>query len=127
MNYKKYNNKKMAEEDRVKEIQEFVDNFNRKLKEAYTLYETKHKISKNLKKCHSQITNRRKTEGDIFPSAKKTIDKYTSKKTSLNKSLILRPQDWKPARGVPDYFEEFKGLKNKYELNTWEKVYKNNI
>ena len=114
-------------EDRVKEIQEFVDNFNKKLKAAYTLYETKHKKNKNLKKCHSQITNRRKTEGDIFPSVKKAIDKYTSKKFSNNKSLILKPQEWKPARRIPDYFEEFKGLKNKYELDTWEKVCKNYI
>ena len=114
-------------EDRVKEIQEFVDNFNKRIKEAYTLYENKHKKNKNIRKCHSQITNRRKTEGDIFPSLKKNIDKYSSKKSSINRSLILKPQDWKPARGVPDYFEEFKGLKNKYELDTWEKVCKNNI
>ena len=112
----------MTEENRVKEIQEFVDDFNKKLKDAYTFYETKLKITKNLKKCHSQITNRRKTEGDYFPSVKTTIDNYKSKKTSLHKSLLIKPQEWKPARAVPDYFEEFKGLKNKYELDTWEKV-----
>ena len=31
---------------------------------------------------------------------------------------------WKPPRGTPDYFEEFKCLINKHELNNWEKVSK---
>ena len=111
-------------EDRVKEIQEFVNKFNKDLKEAYTLYETRHKDYKNLKKCHSQISNRRKTEGDNLPSVTKTVEKLISKRCASNKNIIIKNPEWKPCRGVPDYFEEFKGLKNKYELDTWEKVLK---
>ena len=111
-------------EDRVKEIQEFVKKFNKDIKEAYTLYETRHKNYKNLKKCHSQISNRRKTEGDNLPSVTKTVEKLISKRCASNKNIIIKNPEWKPCRRIPDYFEEFKGLKNKYELDSWEKVLK---
>ena len=111
-------------EKRVKEIQEFIKKFNKDLKEAYSLYETKQIRFKNLKKCNSQINNRRKTEGDELPSVKKTVKRLFSKKCASNRNLFIKNPEWKPLRGVPDYFEEFKGLKNKYELDTWEKVFK---
>lgn len=113
-------------EERVKEIQEFVENFNKKMKEAYCLYEEKQKKSKNLKKCYSQMNNRRKTEGDMLPPVQKVINKIIPRYSS-NKNLFIKPPDWKPGRGVPDYFEEFKGLKHQLQLNSWEKVRKYNI
>ena len=108
-------------EERAKEIQDFVENFNKKLKEAYSLYEEKQKKVKILKKCHSQMNNRRKTEGDMLPPVPKVINKILPRYSS-NKNLFIKLPDWKLGRGVPDYFEEFKGLKHQFQLNTWEKV-----
>lgn len=111
-------------ENRVKEIQEFVDKFNKDLSKAYTKYEAKQKKIKNIKKCYSQLDNRRKTEEDKLPSVSKKTKTIETKRYNSDKKLIIKFPEWKPPKGIPDYFEEFKGLKNKYELTTWEKVCK---
>ena len=110
-------------EARVKDIQEFVDQFNKDLQNAYTTYEEKQKKLKNLKKCYSQIGRRNKTEGDNFPTVSNSNKTIKIKKYTSNKNIFFNPPVWKPPKGIPDYFEEFKGLKNQYELNIWEKVY----
>ena len=108
--------------NKVKDIQEFVDKFNKNLKKAFILYEEKQNNLRNLKKCLSQKDNlkRKKDKFQTVPNNGILI----LKKYSSNKNLFIKPPEWKPPKGVPDYFEDFKRLKSQYDLNTWEKVYK---
>ena len=112
-------------EIKVKELQSFVDDFHNKLKYSFKLYENRIKNDKYLKKNFSQgqfndeIRIRNK-----FPtiSVKDEDNKTTLKNDKLiniNKSI-----PWKPPKGTPDYFEEFKCLPNKYVLCSWDKVSK---
>ena len=117
-------------ETRMKELQEFADNFNQKLKEAYTLYEKKQKKimdMKNLKKCKSQINTFHKTDGDKIPSKSKNlkkIPKIDTIKYLSNNAGFTTPPVWKPPKFYPTYFDDFKRLHNQYELDDWEKVCK---
>ena len=116
-------------EEKVKEIQDFVDSFNQKLKESFLLYEEKQKKMnlKKLKKSHSQVNQRRKTEDDKLPTLSSNKDeKYKIRKNPSDNNIFNKHPTWKPPRGVPDYFEEFKGLRNEKELDSWEKVCKYN-
>lgn len=118
-------------EEKVKEIQEFVDSFNQKLKESFLLYEAKQKKMnlKKLKKCYSQVNQHRKAEDDKLPtlSSCSKEEKYKFKKNPSDNNIFNKYPTWKPPKGVPDYFEEFKGLRNEKELDSWEKVCKYNI
>lgn len=104
--------------EKAKELQEFVDNFNKRIKRAFKLYEMRNKKEKTLKKNFSQIN------GEI-----KNRNKYLIlplKRNEENKTLINKSTIWKPPKGVPDYFEELKCLhnNNSHELSIWEKVSK---
>ena len=116
-------------EEKVKEIQDFVDSFNQKLRESFLLYEAKQKKMnlKKLKKSHSQVNKRRKTEDDKLPTLSNNKDeKYKIRKNPSDYNIFNKYPTWKPPKGFPDYFEEFKGLRNEKELDSWEKVCKYN-
>ena len=119
-------------EQKVREIQEFVDDFNKKLKEAYERYEEKQNKIKNLKKSNTQIGSYRSNKENKFSERSKsykTMEQNQIQKSFSNSNAIMKPQIWKPPNGYPDYFEEFKRLENKHQLNDWEKVskHKNNF
>ena len=111
-------------EEKVKEIQEFVDDFSQKLKKAENIYEDK---IKKLKKNNSQKSLIRNNKRQYFPLI--TNNYKTNEKNRLTKSLssiniIMNPPIWKPPNGYPNYFEEFKRLKNDNQLSDWQKVCK---
>jgi hypothetical protein len=118
-------------EEKVKELQEFVDIFTDKLKEAYHTYEVKQKNVKILKKSLSQI-EQRKTDENTFPSLLNNNSKIrrnnsriiTSKNKIIKKNIINPQKIWKPQKRISNYFEEFKRLQNEKQLNSWEKVCK---
>jgi hypothetical protein len=118
-------------EEKVKELQEFVDIFTDKLKEAYHTYEVKQKNVKILKKSLSQIEQRR-TDENTFPSLLNNNSKIrrnnsriiTSKNKIIKKNIINPQKIWKPQKRISNYFEEFKRLQNEKQLNSWEKVCK---
>ena len=119
-------------EERVKELQEFVDVFTYKLKEAYYIYKTRPKKDKKMKKSFSQIEYR-KTDEEKFPSLSNNNDKpgIISNKILSLKKLIIRnpikpPEDWKPQKMISTYFEGLKRLENTKQLNSWERVCKYN-
>ena len=120
-------------EEKIRQLQEFVDTFTDKLKDAYNIYEAKQKKVKILKKSLSQIEPHRKTEDDKFPSLSYNNYKpilINNNRDSNNNNLITTsiypPPVWKPPRGTPNYFEQFKRLENVHELSSWEKVCKYN-
>ena len=111
-------------EEKVKELQEFVDDFHKKLKGAYNIFEAKQNKIKTLKKSNSQIENMNKYKEYKFPSISK--NKYMGKmnltKNLSNNNFIIRTPIWRPPNGYPNYFEEFKRLQHKHEISDWEKV-----
>ena len=111
-------------EEKVKELQEFVDDFHTKLKEAYNIFEANQNKIKTLKKSHSQIENTNKHKENKFPSISKNkpLGKINLKKNLSNNNLIIRTPIWRPPNGYPNYFEEFKRLQYKHEISDWEKV-----
>ena len=105
-------------EEKVKELQAFADNFNKKLRESFKLYENKRQ--KFLKKSVSTINNRINIKNKFATLSLRKNDE--KKRCHIKINLIKKA--WKPPGGAPDYFEEFKSLKNHYDLNNWEKVNK---
>ena len=91
-------------ETKLKKLQEFVDDFNKKMKSAFEFYEKKKKKEKNLNKSFSEVKIRK-------------LPKLTIKRNEVTKNKI-----WKSPIGTPKYFGEFKRLSNNYELSDWEKV-----
>ena len=107
--------------EKVKELQEFVDDFNRIIKNSFKLYEIRNRKEKNLKKNFSQINNEIKKKNK-FPNL--TFKRNKENKTSLKYDSINKSTIWKQSSGVPNYFEEFKCLHDSYDLSIWEKVSK---
>jgi hypothetical protein len=105
-------------EGKVKEIKEFVEDFNKKLRKSFQLYELKNAKAKKLKKNFSQVNERIKMKNLLL---KKNEENKCCPKTD---NLINKKPLWKPPNGPSKYFEKFKRLRDEYELNPWEKVSK---
>ena len=111
-------------EEKVKEIQEFVNDFNKKIKEACDIYAKKQNKIKTLKKNHS-VNDFIKDKDNKLPDISKnfkTIEKIRIRKNLSINNIIATTPIWKPSNGYPDYFEKFKRLQDKHEINDWEKV-----
>ena len=106
-------------EVKVKEIQEFVNDFNKKIKESFKIYENRNKKEKSLRRNFSEINGEIKMR-EKFPSL--FIKNEENKNSIKNLQLNNKSPIWKPPNGAPNYFEEFKRLDNKHELSNWEKV-----
>ena len=111
-------------EEKVKELQEFVDDFHKKLNEAYNTFEAKQNKTKILKKSLSQTENMNNYKEHKFPSISKNkyMGKIKLKKNLSNNNLIIKTPIWRPPNSYPNYFEEFKRLQYKHEISDWEKV-----
>lgn len=127
---------KLSNESRLEELMRFKKDFNEKLKSAYKIYEersktfvntakmkenTKENISiKNLKS--KKLLKEKKSK--IFKSAfsdDEEIDFIKTRKTGKSRAKLMSGT-WKPQFMICDYFEEFKRLKDNYEMSDWEKV-----
>ena len=107
-------------ENRVEEIQEFIDEFNNKLKNSFELFKLrKNKKEKSLKKyfSHNNIEKKIKDKFQSF-STKSERNKDILNNSQLNNKSYI----WRPPKGALDYFEKFKYLSHKHELNNWERV-----
>ena len=113
-------------EEKVKELQNFVNDFNKKLKEAHNIFTEKQNKIKILKKTHS-VKSLNRNKKAILPDISKTyrsIEKIKIKKNLnlSNNNIIITTPIWKPSNGYPNYFEKFKRLQDKHEISDWEKV-----
>ena len=116
-------------EEKVKEIQEFVDNFTQKLKDAEKAFVDKENKIKKLKKSQSQKALCRNNKKDKLPfisNTYKTIEKHSLNKNLSNNNIVinLNTPIWKPPNFYPSYFEEYKRLQNDNQLSDWQKVCK---
>ena len=106
--------------EKMKEIKEFVEDFNKRLKNSFKLFEIKNAKKRKLMKNFSQINDKSKIKNLLI---KKNEENKCISKTD-NLINMIKKQSWKPPKGAPDYFEKFKSLHDEYELNIWEKVSK---
>jgi len=107
-------------ENKVEEIQEFIDEFNNKLKNSFELFKLrKNKKEKSLRKyfSHNNIEKKIKDKFQSF-STKNERNKDILNNSQLNNKSYI----WRPPKGSLDYFEKFKYLSHKHELNNWERV-----
>ena len=112
----------MIDNERVEELQKFVDDFREKIRLSSQIYESK--ILKNS--CDKPIKkNLRKSQSQVDTSTTKILKLplLSKSKTKTNENNILsRFPIWKPGRGFPDYFEKYKRLIHKKEMSDWEIV-----
>ena len=106
--------------EKVKEIKEFVEDFNKRLKNSFKLFEIKNAKKRKLMKNFSQINDKSKIKNLLI---KKNEENKCISKTD-NLINMIKKQSWKPPKGAQDYFEKFKSLHDEYELSIWEKVSK---
>ena len=137
---------KLSNESRLGELMRFKKDFNEKLKSAYKIYEERSKTfvntakmkentkenisiknlksnqnSKNLPKIKKLLKEKK---SKIFKSAfsdDEEIDFIKTRKTGKSRTKLMSGT-WKPQFMICDYFEEFKRLKDNYEMSDWEKV-----
>ena len=107
--------------EKVKEIQEFVEDFNKKLRNSFKLFEAKNARKRKLMKNFSQINEKSKIKNLLI---KKNEENKCSSKTDNLINMINKKPSWKPPKGASNYFEKFKILHDEYELSIWEKVSK---
>jgi len=139
---------KLTNESRLNELMKFKEDFTKKLKSAYKIYEERSKAfgkGLNIKENNKEnLSTKLKTNQSIQPSRnlpklgklskeKKSkifkspfvldsdIDSIKIRKTGKGK-LNIMSNTWKPQFMVCDYFEPYKRLKNNYEMSTWEIV-----
>lgn len=125
--------------DRINKLQDFANEFNRKLKlsEESEIEENKIVIpplNKRIKKSYSMASNnqlKRLNYNDNIPflNNKKNnqeINRPTKsskkKQGKVNNNIYKNLLPWIPPHYIGKYFEEFKLLQDKHNLSTWEKV-----
>lgn len=106
--------------ERVKELQNFVDEFDKQMKISCLIYQEKQKRKglepinshhKKLKKSVSQMSYRIKEYNRMnpFPGMKRS-------------NSVIRDDLWQPPKRTPEFLGRFNRLIDKHEMNNWEKV-----
>ena len=138
---------KLSNESRLRELMKFKQEFNEKLENAYKIYEEKTKSMikgsktqnndkqgdiKNLSqtkysnhnKSLPEIKNKEKGKTLIFksPFSEKIEDKSLRIKKRGKSQLQIMADTWKPQYMICNYFDNFKRLKDNYEMTDWERV-----
>ena len=136
---------KTSNTQRFEELMRFKNEFNAKLKESFEKYESR------IKNYHSQKKNDKNKTMNKYPTTielakenipiisttKKTkklpplIPKYIEEKDIIYKLPRRSRSDvkgditsttWKPQYMINDYFDLFRRLQDKHEIDDWEKV-----
>lgn len=111
-------------EERIKEIIEFRDSFNKKLEESFKRYEEKIKLEKENQKKKNKQTFKTKSLKKCLTSMNEQMEyKYARKmkRNTISANLFQKNPPWQPTNGYPIYFGDYKRLKDGYQMNDWEK------
>ena len=131
--------------ERIKELQNFANEFNSKLKISEESQIEENKINKfpltsRIKKSYSTMTPKSpKTKINFnhknkmpfldkdqnYPKIKRAIKSSKKSQRKLNNNIYKNLLPWIPPHYVGNYFDDFKTLQDKHNLSSWEKV--NNI
>ena len=118
---------KLSNESRLEELMKFKNDFNEKLRNAYSLYEQRSKSISN-----NNINNENNKETLLKKNKTRNLPKITSSGKGKAKFIFksafdpikLMSNTWKPQFMVCDYFGKFKRLRDNYEMSNWEQVIK---
>ena len=112
------------ENDRIKEITAFVNDFNKRLE----LSEEEQLIKESTMR-RIQGRNRSKLNKAIYQKEYSFShkSKKTKKKFELNKDYFKPLLPWVPNSFVGDYFNKFEKLNDAHNITTWEKVNLNSL
>ena len=102
-------------ENRIKEIQDFAEEFQGRLKEAKELYEQRQKKSKTIENIKSKI------------NLKKSFDDKKKFRLKKLEKIKLNDEHWIPNCLFGKSFERFKKLNYQHFPTSWELVNKYNI
>ena len=130
--------------NRIKELQDFANDFNNRLKfSEKSLIEEKKLITfplnRRIKNSFSTLTPRIPFSAKKFNNTpnlnknqnakkiKRAIKSCKKKPIKLNNNIYKNLLPWRPPHYVGNYFEDFKILQDKHNLSSWEKVIKKNL
>lgn len=139
---------KTSNTERFEELMRFKREFNAKLKESFEKYESRIKKYNSVKNDKNKTINKYPTTIELTkenitiskPKKSKKLPpltpKYIEEKDIIyklprrSKSQVktdLATITWKPQYMINDYFDIFRRLQDKHEINDWEKVIYNNL
>lgn len=132
--------------NRIKELQEFANEFNKQLKDSEESNEIKiNKLNifytnKRIKKSNSTVAPDKQNETNISnynirllyknqknQKSKRSVKSCKKKQGKLNNNIYKSLLPWIPPHYIGNYFDNFKILKDRHNLSAWEKVIKLNI
>ena len=123
---------------RFAELMKMRDEFNANLKDSFAKYELNNKQHNlNIKDNHkidksrsSLVLSKKKILPNLNrPKSKQILSINEEISTSSNRSIKRInseykkvPDTWKPQYMICDYFDKFKRLQDKHDMDNWEKV-----
>lgn len=127
--------------NRIKELQDFANEFNRQLKDSEESNEIKiSKLNifypnKRIKKSNSTVTPNKPNKTNISnyniqllhknqnnQKSKRSVKSCKKKQGKLNNNIYKNLLPWIPPHYIGNYFDNFKILKDRHSLSAWEKV-----
>ena len=125
---------------RIKELQEFADEFDKQLKNSEESYELNlknknffypnRKIKKSYSSIASNIQNKTMISKYKIPISipiinqkpKRNTKSCKKKQGKISGNIYKNLLPWIPPHYIGNYFESFKILKDRHNLSAWEKV-----
>ena len=112
--------------ERIKELQEKANEFLLKLKESEESLNNRESKniqpnSQKIRKSYSTINTNPRIKTTFTGNLPKKGLKAKKNKSSLKLGAYNALLPWIPPRYVGKYFEDFKRLKDEYDLSNWEK------
>jgi len=123
---------------RFTELMKMKDEFNSKLKDSFAKYELRNKQhNPNIKDNHKidkskssiVLCKKKKLPKLDRPKSKQIlsinedISTYSNRpKKRINSEYKKAPDTWKPQYMICDYFDKFRRLQDRHDMDNWEKV-----
>lgn len=113
--------------ERIKEIKDFKDEFNKKLEESYKAYEERIKKEKMKGKGKDNAKFKSKSLKKCLTTMGEEMEYKFAKdkgRQTFTSNLFQKSPPWQPNNGVGTYFGDFKRLVDGHDMSIWEKVNK---
>jgi hypothetical protein len=123
---------------RFADLMKMKDEFNAKLKDSFTKYELINKQHNQSIKDNHKIDKSRSSivlcKKKKLPKLKRPISKQilsinedisnipNRPKKRINSEYKKVPDTWKPQYMICDYFDKFRRLQDRHDMDNWEKV-----
>ena len=113
--------------ERVKELEEFAEDFNKRLAEAFEKFNNNvlilyNKIGKGRIRKDKTLFISDSTHFYILKKKEAVFCIYLLSNCLQSKTLFKEPEPWRPTHVYNRYFEKFKKLNPQYDMNSWEIV-----